>query len=100
MGARITFSIASTLILKTHYVYIIVIVLNLQHTGVHYTCKSYEKVKKIDDFSRAPATKNIFVPVRAQARENLDILSYKGDKIALFDCSWQLLRKSALRDTP
>ena len=64
--------------------YIIIIVLNLQHTGVHYTCKSYEKVKKIDNFLRAPATKTVFVPVRAQARENLETSSYKGDKIALF----------------
>ena len=58
------------------------------------------KSKNIDHFLRAPATKTDFGTDHAQARENLEISSYKGDKIALFDCSWQLLRKSALRDTP
>ena len=46
MGTRRAFYIASTQILKTYYVYIIIIVLNLKHTGVHYTSKNWEKVKK------------------------------------------------------
>ena len=58
------------------------------------------KSKNIDDFSRARASKTDFATVRARARENLEISSYKGDKIAVFECSWQLLRKSALRDAP
>ena len=62
MGARRTFSIASTLILKTHYVYIIIIIVfNLQHTGVYYTCKSYEKVKKSTIFrARLPQKRFLF----------------------------------------
>ena len=87
MGARRAVSIASTQILKTYYVYIIIIVLNLQKKGVHYTCKS---CKKIDHLLRALASKTVFVSVRARARENLEIWSYRGDKIAYFDCSWQL----------
>ena len=53
MGASRAVSIASTYNLKTYYVFIIIIVLNLQHTGVHYTCRSYEKVKNRPFFARA-----------------------------------------------
>ena len=50
MGACSAFSIASTQILKTNYVNIILIVLNLQHRELHYTFKCYEKVKKLTIF--------------------------------------------------
>ena len=70
MGARGTFTIASTQILKKYFAYIINMVLNVQHKWVRYTCKSYEKAK-----NRLFVAKIVLGTVCAQARENLEILS-------------------------
>ena len=90
MGARWAVSIASTQILRN----VLRVNYNYSVKSRAYRSASYMEIllksKKIDHFSRAPASKTVFVTVRARARENLAISSYRGDKIAVFDCSWQL----------
>ena len=57
-------------ITQRYYVYIMIIVLHLQHTRVHYMRVSYEKVKN-DDFSRAPLPQKLFLGGFARKREKI-----------------------------
>ena len=49
--------------------------LDLHHTGVHYTCKSNEKVLKNRLFCARLPQKGYLLRARARARENLEISS-------------------------
>ena len=54
------------------------------------SCESYEKVKIWTIFRARLPQKLILVRFARVREKDLEILSYKGDKIALFYCSWTL----------